>query len=200
MDGRLSGVVEGVELDSAGRAMSVVVHRRGRAPLELGRASIAAVYPWQRLVVVTLPARDPKAARAARAASETAARSGQAAWTGAARSGQAAWAGAARGGQAAWAGAARAGAASAGAAVAARRVLPPARRFALWLGARTALAVAVAGWLYSVAVFSVSRVVVRLLLATLSFVVRAGAVIAPPLAHTARKATRKALQPLTGPR
>ena len=57
VDGRLSGVVEGVELDSAGRAMSVVVHRRGRAPLEFGRASIAAVYPWQRLVVVTLPAR-----------------------------------------------------------------------------------------------------------------------------------------------
>ena len=189
MDGRLSGLVEGVELDSAGRATSVVVHRRGRAPLELGRASIAAVYPWQRLVVVTLPARDPKAARAARVASETAARSGQAAWTGAAR-----------GGQAAWTGAARAGAASAGAAVAARRVLPPARRFALWLGARTALAVAVAGWLYSVAVFSVSRVVVRLLLATLGVVVRGGAVIAPPLAHSARKATRKALQPLTGPR
>ena len=57
---------------------------------------------------------------------------------------------------------------------------PPARRFALWLGARTALAVAVAGWLYSVAVFSVSRVVVRLLLAALSVVVRAAAVIAPP--------------------
>ena len=117
------------------------------------------------------------------------------------RGGQAAWTGAARGGQAAWAGAARAGAASAGAAVAARRVLPPARRFAVRLGARTAYAVALAGWLYGVAVSTPSlSTLVRLLLATLGVVVRGVAAIAPPLAHSARKATRKALQPLTGPR
>ena len=199
-DGRLSGVVDGVALDSAGRALALLVHRRGRQPLEIAPASVAAVFPWQRVVVVGLPERNPRAAHAAHAASGAAVRSGQAVRTGATRSGQAAWTGATRSGQAAWAGAARAGAASVVAAAAARRALPPARRFALRFGARSAYALALAGWLYSVAVFTVSRVVVRALLVTLGAVARLSVVVAPPIAHSARKATRKALQPLTGPR
>jgi hypothetical protein len=188
-DGRLSGVIDGVELDPAGRATTLLVHRRGRQPLELGRTSVTAVYPWQRLVVVTLPERTPRAGRAARAASVAAARGGRTARAGATRSGQAAWTGAAR-----------AGAVSVAAAAAASRALPPARRLALWLGARAAYALAFAGWLYSVAVFTASRVVVRALLVALTFVARVSAWVAPPIAHSARKATRKALQPLTGPR
>jgi hypothetical protein len=199
-DGRLSGVIDGVELDPAGRASTLLVHRRGRRPLEVGRSSVTAVYPWQRLVVVAPPERNPRTARAVHAASGTAARGGQAAWSGATRGGQAALTGATRGGQAAGAAAARAGAVSVAAAATARRALPPARRLARRVGARAAYLLAIAGWLYGFVVFTVSRVVVRALLVTLSGVARVSVRAAPPIAHSARKATRKALQPLSGPR
>jgi hypothetical protein len=189
VDGRLSGVVEGVELDSAGRAATLLVHRRRGHPLELDRTSVAAVDPWERLVVVTLPARRPKAARAASAAADAAARGGHAAWTGAAR-----------GGQTAWSGAARTAAASVGAVAAGRRALSPTRRFALWVGARAAYALAFAGWLYGTVVYVVARAAVRVLLAILRSLARANAMLAsglawtaPRLAHAARRGTRKAL-------
>lgn len=167
LDGRMSGVVAGVELDYAGRASTLHVDRRHGSPLEIRPSAVAMIDPWERLVVVTLPPHTPRTARAARAVSSAAARSGHAAGTGTAK----------------------AGAASVAAVAATRRrAAPPARRFVLWLGVRAAFVLAVAGWLYAVTVFTVARVCARLLLATLAAVTRLGVRAAPPAARATRRA------------
>lgn len=54
----------------------------------------------------------------------------------------------------------------------ARRAASPSRRFAFWLGARTAYAVAFVGWLYGAALYTVTRAATRVLLLALREVTR----------------------------
>jgi len=121
--------------------MLVVRRARGRAPLEVVPAWVTMIDPWRQLVIVTLPRKEPWT-RHARTASQAAARGG-------------------RGTRDA---SARLGLASLSVAALAWRVVPPVRRFAFWLGARTIYALAFVFWLYGTTVFVVSRLAVRLLL------------------------------------
>jgi hypothetical protein len=174
--GSLSGVVAGVELDrDSGDTATLLVHRRHGRPLRLASASVTWVDPWRRVIVVILPSSEPSAA-SVQAASAAAVRGGQAA---------------VRGGQAAWVGAAKVGAAVAAGAVTARRAAPPSRRFALWLGARAAYALAFAGWLYGATLFVLSRAAVRVLVVAVALLARIGVHVVPPVAHAARTATGK---------
>lgn len=183
-DGRVSGVVAGVELDrTSGGTATLLVERRHGRPLRLPVSSVTHVDPWQRAIVVELPSSRPAGARV-RAASGAAARGGQAA----VRGGRVA----VRGGEAAWARAAAVGPALVAGAAAARRAAQPSRRSALWLGTRTAYALAFVGWLYGAALFVVSRAAVRVLLATLSVLAVLGVRAAPPLGRSARAAARRA--------
>lgn len=173
-DGRLSGVVCEVERDDAGRASTLVVERNRRRPLELNAAAATLVDPWQRQVLVALPRRRPRTARV-RTVAQTAS----------------------RGGHAALAGAATVGAASLTVASTARRAGPPSGRFALWLGARVAYALAFAGWLYGAVLYAVSRAAARFLLMLLRAAARAGFWVLPPLARSMRAGARRALSHLT---
>jgi hypothetical protein len=169
-DGRLSGLVESVELDYAGRAKTLHVDRDHGRPLDIGIAAVTAVDPWEQLVVVALPAHQPRTAPV-RAASAAAVRGGQTAWTGTAR----------------------AGAASLAAVAASRRAAPPARRLAHWVGVRTAYALALAGWLYGVIAFTASRIVVRALAVVLVALARLGLWIAPRVGHAVGATTHRAV-------
>ncbi len=169
-DGRLSGIVTSVELDHVGRATTLHVDRDHGRPLEIGIAAVTAVDPWEQLVIVALPARRPRTVPV-RAASAAAVRGGQAAWTGTAR----------------------VGAASLAAVAASRRAAPPALRLGRWLGIRAAYALCLAGWLYGLIVFSVSRLAVRALAAVLTSLARLGLWTAPRVARAAGATTHKAV-------
>ena len=172
-DGRLTGVVAGVDLDSAGRPSTLLVERHKGRPLQIEPGSVTWVDPWQQLVVVTLPPRKPRTARA-RAVTRAASRGGHAARTGAAT----------------------VGAASLSAAATARRAAPQSGRFAARLGARAAYALAFLGWLYGAVLFTVSRAVAWVLLMLVRGASRVGSWIIPPLARSAQKAIRRVLRHL----
>jgi hypothetical protein len=169
-DGRLSGVVSSVELDNGGRARTLHVDRDHGRPLEISIAAVTVVDPWEQLVVVALPARQPRTAPV-RAASAAAVRGGQTAWTGTVR----------------------VGAASLAAVASSRRAAPPARRLARWIGVRTAYAVALAGWFYGLIAFTVSRIVVRALAVALASLARLGLWTAPRVGHSVGATTHKAV-------
>lgn len=173
-DGRRTGIVAGVDHDSAGRATTLLVERHKGRPLEIKPGSVTWIDPWQQLVVVAPPPRTPRAPRT-RAVTHAASRGGHAAWTGAAT----------------------VGAASLTAAATARRAGPPSGRFAAWLGARTAYALAFLGWLYGAVLFKLSRAAVWALLMMLRVASRVGFWILPPMGRSLRAATRKAVGHLT---
>jgi hypothetical protein len=165
-DGRLTGVVSAVELDLADRASALVVQRRRRRPLYVHPAAVALVDPWEETVVVTLPPRKPRTAHVRPAAA--------AAVHGAHAASAHAWETGRR------------------LVPVARRAAPPSQRFALWLGARTAYALAFAGWLYGAVLFVVSRVATRVLLVVVREVTRLSVRVGPPLARGAGRAIRRA--------
>ena len=169
-DGRLSGVVTSVALDHAGRATTLHVDRDHGRSLEISIAAVTVVDPWEELVVIAVPARRPRTAPV-RAASAAAVRGGQATWTGTAR----------------------VGAASLAAVAASRRAAPPARRLARWLGVRAAYALALAGWLYGLIAFTVSRIAVRALAVVITALARLGLWTAPRVAHAAGATTHRAV-------
>lgn len=148
-DGQLTGVVAEVEHDPAGRALTLVVQRRRRRPVEISPAAVTLIDPWQEQVVVAVPAREPRPARVRPVAA------------------------------AAWAHTSDAGRSVI---PAARRAAPPARRFALWLGARTAYALAFAGWLYGAALYRITRAATRALLLGLREITRFAVWFAPVVA------------------
>jgi len=177
LDGELSGIVDGVELDRAGRASRLFVQQRLGRTLELGSSSVTAVDPWRRLILVTRPGRKPRSARArtVRTVSTVALRKG--------------W-------QAASTGAACARAASAAVVVAAGRAAPPSRTFTSWLGLRAAYALEAALWLYAVTVFTITRAAVLLLLAALRCVVRVATWVGPRSARSVRTTIPRVLRHL----
>jgi hypothetical protein len=73
-----------------------------------------------------------------------------------------------------------------------RRAAPPSGRFAVWLGIRTAYALAFAAWVYGAALFVVSRAATRVLLVVARHVARLVVWIAPRLARAAQTTGRKA--------
>jgi hypothetical protein len=172
-NGRLLGVVVGVEYEhDSGRTAVLLVRRRRRGRrtrlLRVAPAWVTIVDPWRRLVVVALPRKDPWT-RHARAASQAAVRGGRRARERAAGLGLASW----------------------GAITRAWRVARVVRRFAFWLGARMIYAVAFACWLYGMAVFVLFRAIVRLLLVAGTLLYRLGLLLRP-LLRRASETTRRA--------